>query len=131
LLFDDEFSSLAGFGEYRDYTRNHNAFDNVSWIRGRHAMKFGFGFHHYQKKENAAGDNAGNLEFDSTNLPAGGIAREQDFANFLLGFVSSDFSQSPTDITADTRQNLWEFYGQDESAWPPTCPLPSASGILV
>jgi hypothetical protein len=114
LLFDDEFSSLAGFGEYRDYNRNHNAFDNVSWIRGRHAMKFGFGFHHYQKKENAAGDNAGNLEFDSTNLPAGGIAREQDFANFLLGFVSSDFSQSPTDITADTRQNLWEFYGQDE-----------------
>ncbi|HZE80965.1 MAG TPA: TonB-dependent receptor [Candidatus Polarisedimenticolia bacterium] len=114
LLFDDDFSSLAGFGEYRDYNRNHNAFDNMSWIRGRHAMKFGFGFHHYQKKENAAGDNAGNLEFDSTNLPAGGIAREQDFANFLLGFVSSDFSQSPTDITADTRQNLWEFYGQDE-----------------
>jgi len=114
LLFDDGFNSLAGFGEYRDYNRNHNAFDNASWIRGRHAMKFGFGFHHYQKKENAAGDNAGNLEFDSTNLPAGGIAREQDFANFLLGFVSSDFSQSPTDITADTRQNLWEFYGQDE-----------------
>src|SRR5229473_2954556 len=87
LLFDDGFNSLAGFGEYRDYNRNHNAFDNASWIRGRHAMKFGFGFHHYQKKENAAGDNAGNLEFDSTNLPAGGIAREQDFANFLLGFV--------------------------------------------
>ncbi len=114
LLFDDGFNSLAGFGEYRDYNRNHNVFDNLSWIRGRHALKFGFGFHHYQKKENAAGDNAGNLEFDSTNLPAGGIAREQDFANFLLGFVSSDFSQSPTDITADTRQNLWEFYGQDE-----------------
>jgi hypothetical protein len=32
LLFDDEFNSLAGFGEYRDYNRNHNAFDNVSWI---------------------------------------------------------------------------------------------------
>ena len=114
LLFDDGLNDLAGFGEYRDYNRNHNVFDNLSWNRGRHAMKFGFGFHHYQKKENAAGDNAGNLEFDSTNLPAGGIAREQDFANFLLGFVSSDFSQSPTDITADTRQNLWEFYGQDE-----------------
>jgi len=114
LLFDDGFNNLAGFGEYRDYNRNHNVFDNLSWIRGRHALKFGFGFHHYQKKENAAGDNAGNLEFDSTNLPAGGIAHEQDFANFLIGFVSSDFSQSPTDITADTRQNLWEFYGQDE-----------------
>ena len=114
LLFDDGFSSLAGFGEYRDFNRNHNAFDNVAWIRGRHAMKFGFSFHHYQKKENAAGDNAGNLDFGNTNQPAGGTAQEQDFANFLLGFVSSDFSQSPLDLTADTRQNLWEFYGQDE-----------------
>ncbi|MGB4785028.1 MAG: carboxypeptidase-like regulatory domain-containing protein, partial [Candidatus Acidiferrum sp.] len=61
LLFDDAFSNLASFGEYRDYNRNHNAFDNASWIRGRHAMKFGFTFHHYQKKENAAGSNAGSL----------------------------------------------------------------------
>src|SRR6266704_520252 len=59
VLFDDAFSNLASFGQYRDYDRNHNVFDNASWIRGRHAMKFGFVFHHYQKKENAAGSNAG------------------------------------------------------------------------
>jgi hypothetical protein len=114
LIFDDGLSNIAGFGEYRDYNRNHNVFDNASWIRGRHAMKFGFSFHHYQKKENAAGSNVGSLDFNNTNLPAGGIDREQDFANFLLGFVSSNFTQSPVDLTADTRQNLWEFYGQDE-----------------
>jgi hypothetical protein len=114
LVFDDGLSNIAGFGEYRDYNRNHNVFDNASWIRGRHAMKFGFTFHHYQKKENAAGSNAGSLDFGNTNLPAGGIGREQDFANFLLGFVSTNFTQSPVDLTADIRQNLWEFYGQDE-----------------
>ena len=114
LLFDDGFSNLAGFGQYRDFNTNHNLFDNFSWNRNRHALKFGFSFNHYQKKENAAGDNAGNFEFDGTNVPPGGSDQEQDFANFLLGYVSSDFSQSPVDTTADTRQNLWEFYGQDE-----------------
>ncbi len=114
LVFGNGLSSLAGFGEYLDYNRNHNLFDNLSWTRAAHAFKFGFGFHHYQKKENAAGNNAGNLDFTGPNLQAGGIAREQGFANFLIGFVSSGFSQSPTDITADTRQNLLEFYGQDE-----------------
>ncbi len=114
LLFDDDFDSLVGFGQYRDYNRNHNLFDNFSWNRGSHALKFGLSFNHYQKKENAAGDNAGNFEFDSTNVPAGGSAQEQDFANFLLGFASSDFLQAPLDVAADTRQNLWEFYGQDE-----------------
>jgi Carboxypeptidase regulatory-like domain/TonB dependent receptor-like, beta-barrel len=124
LLFDDALSNLGSFGQYRDYDRNHNVFDNASWIRGRHAVKFGFGFNHYQKKENAAGSNAGNLTFGSQNVPAAfagetaaqrSIQRnEQDFAYFLIGFVSSNFTQSPLDLTADIRQNLWEFYGQDE-----------------
>jgi hypothetical protein len=114
LIFDDGFDSLFGFGQYRDYNRNHNLFDNLSSNRGRHAFKFGFSFNHYQKKENAAGDNAGNFEFDGTNVPDGGSDQEQDFANFLLGYASSDFLQAPLDLAADTRQNLWEFYGQDE-----------------
>src|SRR5882724_644332 len=102
VLFADAFSNLGGFGEYRDYNRNHNVFDNASWIRGRHAMKFGFVFHHYQKKENAAGSNAGSLTFGSENVPAQFLGEtptqrsiqrnEQDFANFLLGFVSSNFT---------------------------------------
>jgi hypothetical protein len=124
LIFDDALNNIAGFGQYRDYNRNHNVFDNASWIRGRHAMKFGLVFHHYQKKENAAGSNVGSLDFGSSNVPApfpGENAaqrsiqlNEQDFANFLLGFVSTNFTQSPADLTADIRQNLWEFYGQDE-----------------
>jgi hypothetical protein len=114
LIFDDNLSSLVGFGQYRDFNYNHNLFDNFSWNHGRHALKFGLSFNYYQKKENAAGDNVGNFEFDSTNVPDGGSNQEQDFANFLLGFASSDFLQAPLDLKADTRQKLWEFYGQDE-----------------
>jgi hypothetical protein len=119
ILFDDDFSNLAGFGEYLDYNRNHEIFDNLSWVHGKHNLKFGFTFNHYQKRENAAGDNVGNYGFDSTNVPGGtnapqAVKNEQDWANFMLGFISSDFLQAPLDTTADVRQNMWEFYGQDE-----------------
>src|SRR6266568_8982443 len=115
LAFDDA-ETQGGFGQYRDYNRNHNAFDNLSWTAGKHSTKWGVSFNHYQKVENAAGNNAGTYEFDSTNIPdSKGDNFSQDWANFLLGYASSSFSQSSLDFKADIRQNLWEFYGQD--AW--------------
>jgi Carboxypeptidase regulatory-like domain/TonB dependent receptor len=111
-------SSFYGFGEYLDYSRNHNVFDNFSWTIGKHSTKWGFQFNHYQKRENAAGNNAGDFEFDNTCngalCPTTSAASDQEFANFLLGYSSAGFSQSQNDLTADMRQNLYEFYGQDE-----------------
>lgn len=112
LTFDDG-DTQGGFGQYRDYNRNYNAFDNLNWVFGKHATKWGFSYIHYQKKENAGGNNAGTYEFGSANLPTGSLSFEQDWANFLLGYADSAFTQSKTDFTADVRQNLWEFYGQD------------------
>jgi hypothetical protein len=115
VVFDD-FSggTIGSFGQYRDFNRNHNLFDNFSWTKGHHAMKFGMSFNHYQKVENAAGNNAGTYEFDSSNAGSGTSAFEQDWANFLLGYANSSFQQSSADFNADIRQNLWEFYAQDQ-----------------
>jgi hypothetical protein len=112
LSFDDG-DTQGGFGQYRDYNYNHNIFDNFSLTLGKHSTKWGMSYNHYEKKENAAGNNAGTYEFDATNSPAGGSAFEQDWANFLLGYTSSSFTQSSLDFTADIHQQLWEFYGQD------------------
>ena len=111
-----DLDSLIGFGQYRDFNRNHNFFDNFSWTHGKHSFKFGFSYNHYLKQENAAGDNVGNYNFDSTNAPADDdvTIREQDWANFLLGFASDSFVQSPIDTTANIYQNLYEGYAQDE-----------------
>ncbi|WP_342667474.1 TonB-dependent receptor domain-containing protein [Edaphobacter aggregans] len=111
-----DLSGAAGFGQYRDYNYNHNVFDNLSYIVGKHSLKFGFTYNHYLKSENAGGDNVGNYNFDSTNnvgLDALSL-QSQDWANCLLGYASDSFSQAPIDVTANTTQNLWEFYGQDE-----------------
>ena len=41
LSFGTSLASIAGFGTYKDYNKNHNIFDNLTWISGRHTLKFG------------------------------------------------------------------------------------------
>lgn len=124
-----DFDSVTGFGPYLDYNRNHNIFDNFSVIRGNHSLKFGFSYNHYNKNENSAGNSAspanGAFSFDETGTPAdpetgdctygtdGNCAIYQNWANFLLGNASG-FTQQSTDLTADIKENTYEFYAQDE-----------------
>jgi Carboxypeptidase regulatory-like domain/TonB dependent receptor/TonB-dependent Receptor Plug Domain len=110
LGFNDS-EGLFGFGPYKDYNRNHNWFDNVSVASGRHTYKFGFNYNWYQKSENQGAGNEGTFNFSDVN-PAGNSTLDQEWANFLLGKVSS-FSQSNQDFRAEIRQHQWEFYLQD------------------
>ncbi len=34
-------SSLVGYGPYNEYNKNFTWFDNLTWIKGRHTLKFG------------------------------------------------------------------------------------------
>ena len=110
LSFSDS-EGLFGFGSYRDFNRNHNWFDNLSWSRGRHTFKFGFQYHWYQKSENAGCGNQGTFSFDDTD-PSGNTTLEQEWANFILGNVTS-FAQTNPDFRAEIRQRQWEAYTQD------------------
>ncbi len=107
-------SGIAGFGPYRDFNRDHNAFANATKVSGRHTFKWGGSFHHYQKTENNGGPNAGSFSFSNQGKPAGGATDfEQAWANFLLGNAVS-FSQASLDLTPDIRTQQWEAYAQDE-----------------
>ena len=112
-------SGIAGFGPYRDFNRDHNVYDNLTWIHGVHTLKFGVSYHHYQKTENNGGPNTGSFSFSpfedsagTSETPAGTPTFEQSWANFLLGQDAS-FSQASEDVTPDIRTNQWEFYAQD------------------
>ncbi|HET9697917.1 MAG TPA: carboxypeptidase regulatory-like domain-containing protein [Terriglobales bacterium] len=126
-------SGPASFGPYRDFNRNHTVFTNVTKIHGGHTVKAGFTYYHYNKSENAGGNNAGVYAFGFGGQPtfkanptvcggAGGpacpIAFEQAWANFLLGHLNNSgstpgFSQSSFDLTADILDNSLEWYAQD------------------
>jgi hypothetical protein len=119
LNFKDS-DGLFGFGSYRDFSRNHNWFDNLSISRGKHTLKFGFQYNWYQKSENAGAGNEGTFSFDDTNPNPGGKATtlDQEWANFLLGNVTS-FTQNNSDFHAEIRQHQWELYAQDSFRWKP------------
>lgn len=107
---------LTGFGPYRDYNRNHNIFDNLTWVRGNHSLKFGASYNYYTKDENVNGGGGNNGTFFFSDAGGGAPADgtyDQIFANFLTGNVAS-FSQTNVDFRALVHQQQIEFYGQDE-----------------
>ncbi|MDE3196405.1 MAG: TonB-dependent receptor [Acidobacteriota bacterium] len=106
-------TSIAGFGPYRDYNRNHQIFDNATKVWGSHTIHFGGVYYHYQKTENAAGGNQGTFAFSGASVPSTTTAYLQSFANFLQGNVTT-FTQASQDITPDIRSNQFEAYVQDD-----------------
>ncbi len=107
-----DIGTLSSFGPYRDYNRNHNLFDTLTWISGKHTMKFGGTLNLYQKSENHAGGNNGSFSFNDSPVPTGTPLFRQEWANFLLGNVSS-FTQLSVDFHAEVRQHQFEAFAQD------------------
>ena len=106
-------NNLTTFGQYRDYNKNYNVYDNMTKILGNHTVKVGFTFNAYEKHENAGSGNQGTFNFNATAVTGGAGAYEQSFANFLLGNVST-FTQSSLDVLADIKQKQYEMYAQDD-----------------
>ncbi|MCL4524446.1 MAG: carboxypeptidase regulatory-like domain-containing protein [Acidobacteria bacterium] len=120
-------STVTGFGPYDDFNRNHNVFANLSKQFSRHTLKFGFSYNHYQKTENAAGNNAGSFNFNAFGAQTTGLTTtptcnascqtadanfQQTWANFLLGNANL-FTQASLDLTPDIQTNQLEWYVQD------------------
>lgn len=122
---DPNLGGLTGFGPYRDYNKNHNFFDNLTLVRGHHALKFGVSYNYYTKDENLYGGGSlnqipgianGIYYFSDTSLNRDGPADgtfEQLWANFLMGTVAQ-FTQTNVDFRALVHQHQIELYGQDE-----------------
>ena len=84
--------------------------DNLSWVKGRHTMKFGADVRHvrYQDLESFGGaDDFGAFTFDQ------GVFTGNAFANLLLGLPTKTYvAQSGPDVHAHTIQT--GIYAQDE-----------------
>ena len=133
-------TGAQSFGPYDDFNINHSFFVNVTKTWGTHTMKFGAVYYHYRKNENNASGNEGTFAFGVNGIPttaavgagnptpcvgtagnAGSTCAfqyEQAFANFLQGRPGT-FSQSFVDLTADIRDNQFEYDAQDAWRWRP------------
>jgi hypothetical protein len=116
------YASIVGFGPYRDYNTDYNAFDNLTKIIGRHTMKFGFTYNWYQKNEDAGSGNNGAFDEFNTIGPGGTPSSFQEWASFLEGDVL-EFSQTSQDYRAVIQQQEAEFYAQDQFRLRPNLTL--------
>ena len=114
-------SSANGAGPYTDYNRNYAWFDNLTWMKGKHSLRFGTTVNRYQKTENA-NSGQGSFAFTNAGVPSGTNAFQQSWTNFLLGNVST-FTQPSMDVTPDVRSWQVEAYAQDDYKFNPRMTL--------
>jgi hypothetical protein len=79
--------------------------DDVSWTRGAHQLKMGFGWAIYKKQQDAFANTQGNFTFN-------GNFTGNDFADFLLGYASS-YNEDAVKITGQWNNISLDSYIQD------------------
>jgi hypothetical protein len=90
-----------------DYT------DNLSWIKGRHSLKFGGEFSPYQNNENYDFYVNGQFQFNGIPNPVtGAVGGSSGFAEFLLD-TPDNYFQSPA-APSNIRSKSTYLYAQDE-----------------
>lgn len=137
------FGGLISFGPYDNFSNKNLFGTNLTFINGRHTLKFGGAYSKYRKNENAlvgdtTGANQGIFTTFGTTLPAGvgtgtgqtlpagmSLATAQNlarWANFLVGNAAT-FVQGRFDYTANLIQANIEAYAQDEWRFRPNLTL--------
>lgn len=88
--------------------------DNVSWVHGRHTVKFGFDFQQVTLYANSTLQARPNFDFTGvyTQNPQGRAGTGSGFADFLLGLTND--SQVSTRSVSNSRQHIYQGYVQDD-----------------
>jgi hypothetical protein len=84
-------------------------YDNLSWTKGRHSMKFGFYFSPYQNNTNYDFYGDGSYSFYG---PGTYVGSGTDLADFLFGLPDSYYQAS--DALNNIRSHQYAGYGQDD-----------------
>lgn len=99
--------------------------DNLSWTKGRHALKFGYAGRKFQVWNPFAASNDGVFTFD----PSGSFSTGDPGLDFLLG-VPATFNQgSGSIIIADAYEHY--FYAQDQWQVKPNLTLTIGTGYQI
>jgi hypothetical protein len=111
------FSTLSGNGlPYLIDARNWEVRDNLTWVRGAHAFKFGMLYANSNKNENTRVRDGGTITF-STGSTAGNTFRPQDsgnaLANMLLGAYTR-YTETSNTTAAPAAYNQLEMYANDQ-----------------
>ncbi|WP_158941673.1 carboxypeptidase regulatory-like domain-containing protein [Granulicella sp. S190] len=106
----------------------HNSFldyqirDDLSWVRGRHSLKFGVSYMRSDKNQQLQADTQGDYTFQG----GAGQASTDAYVNFLLGFASN-YQQLQSQAIDHWVNNTYSAYVQDD--WHATSRLTLNLGV--
>jgi hypothetical protein len=121
-------TGFAGIGEPTNFPqmRTDNTFqvsDDVTFSRGKHALKFGTDLHRFQSNGTIVGNGRGSYTFSAqSSAPTTGYA----IADLLLGIPTST-ARSPYSPRIYDRTGIYGFYAQDD--WKLTSKLTLNLGL--
>jgi hypothetical protein len=107
-----DFSGAPNTNWTTNYWPWHNAYlnyqirDDLSWTKGLHTLKFGFGYMRSDKNQQQQADTQGDYTFSQTSYSG------DAYGNFLLGFASS-FQQLQKLSTFHWLNNTFSGYAND------------------
>jgi carboxypeptidase family protein len=118
-------ATSPGVAPYHERNIDQSIIDNLSYIQGAHALRFGYSMQFMTKTENAA---SGNPSFSFSNIYAadGSSVIVPGLAQFLIG-QNASYSQASKDTIPDLLYKNIEFYVQDD--WKVTRGLTLNLGI--
>ncbi len=111
-------TGYSGFGDRTNiYLTHNNIFevaDDLSWVRGRHVMKFGFASKLIQYNQLGNQFALGGFDFDgtATQNPASRTGTGDPMADFLLGYTAQSYTAVQS-ADAKLRSTYWSFYVGD------------------
>lgn len=85
---------------------NYQIRDDLSWLRGQHAFRFGFGYMRNDKNQQQQADTQGDYQFNQSSYSM------DAYANFLLGFASN-YVQLNEQSIFHWVNNTYSVYAQD------------------
>jgi hypothetical protein len=90
--------------------RTYQLSDSLTWVRGRHSLKFGVDFHRFQSNGTVVGNGRGSFTFSAqTSAPTSGYA----LVDLLLGLPTST-ARSPFSPRFYDRTGLYAAFVQDD-----------------
>jgi hypothetical protein len=121
------YSSMGGNGYFGQTRPTFTANDMLSWVKGKHNIRFGGETRASQLNNENLPNDSGSFYFSSLNTGLLGETSGNSFASFLLGATASGSAYFPTVAWTYTRQKYYALYVAD--TWKATRKLTVDYGL--